>query len=295
MPSDGRLFFIEDGKHVRVIQDGSLLPDAASSANPLPRYPASSSTRNSRARGTSTSVSSNPDPMAVASLSVVRYREVGNALGEGAVIVAGLPFVVGRDASLAVDADRRLYVALPATAVGDPRADRYAGMVLRFEDDGTAVRADGAAAPVFSPGYSEPTSLVWSREGNRLWLAGRDAAWTGTLASLSLDAATPRSAVPERIASPRTPRSRTSPFRSQPLVDVTAMYTRLPFSLMSRRRIRVVATPGGIVTTPWIAPNELGDRVVGAAGGVRDNDLFLLLTGQGDPTTLSSRIVRLRR
>jgi hypothetical protein len=55
----------------------------------------------------------------------------------------------------------------------------------------------------------------------------------------------------------------------------------------------MVPTPGGMALAPWIAPNEMGDRIVAALGGASDSDLYVATTGVGSPAI--SRIVRLRR
>ena len=54
---------------------------------------------------------------------------------------------------------------------------------------------------------------------------------------------------------------------------------------------RIVTTPGGMIATPWIAPNEIGDRIVAAVGGASDNDLYVATSGAES----SAQIVRLRR
>ena len=164
--SDRRLLFIEDGQRVRIVEDDVLAPEpaltAAASAvlTGLVLDPAFADTRLVYVGVVEESSGGNRQ------LSIVRYREVANALGEGAVIVAGLPLPATGTPSLAVDAARRLYVAMPAAPPGDPRPDRYAGMVLRFESDGTAVRDDGVDAPIFSRGYAQPTALAWTGMGN---------------------------------------------------------------------------------------------------------------------------------
>ena len=194
------MFFIENGKHIRLIDRDELVPqpalsaDAAATLIGLVLDPGFADTGfvyvgvvRQRAGGGR-------------ELDIVRYREVANTLGEGAVIVAGLPLPANGDASLAVDAVRRLYVAMPAAPGSDSRAARYAGMLLRFESSGLAVQDDGAGAPVFSPGYAQPTSLAWIGAGNELWLAGAGADGVGSLTRIPLTRQPAEFSAPERIA-----------------------------------------------------------------------------------------------
>ena len=221
-------------------------------------------------------------------------------LGEGAALVAGLPLPAVGDASLAIDSARRLYVAMPAASVSD-RASRYAGMVLRFEGDGMAVRDDGPGAPVFSSGYAQPTSLAWTGAGNELWLAGTGADWAGTLARLSLDRSSSSSrTVPEGVnLAANSVVVGLSPVEA---ITSAARTTGARADLMLIDEAggvsQITAAPGGKAATAWIGPNALGGRVVAAIrgpGSRNTDDIHLAVVSGEEPSTTSSQIIRLRR
>lgn len=261
---DGRVLFIENGQHVRVIEGDRLVGAAALSAErgstlaALALDPAFGDTGFVFVGIISGGADGDRQ------MDVVRYREVANILGEPAVVIAGLPLPAIGDASLTVDAARRLYVAMPA-ASGAAHAERYAGMVLRFEHDGTAVHGDGADAPVLSPGYAQPTSLSWIGARNELWLAG---AGEGDAARIT------------RI-----------PLSSRALSDADA-------SLMlvddAGGVFHLAVTANGFSTNPWIAPDALGGAVTSAVSDASESDVYLAIRDGNEPVD-ASRIVRLRR
>jgi hypothetical protein len=269
---DGRVLFIENGQHVRVIDDDRLIASPALSVNAdstiaaLALDPFFEQTRLVYLGV----VTRNAD--GGRQLDVVRYREVANQLGERAVVVAGLPLSDAGDAALAVDAARRLYVALPGVAGDTARAERYAGMVLRFENDGSSVRGDGGDAPVFAPGYVQPTSLAWASPGSEVLLVGRDADGVGAITRLSVSPAE------DARASNRPAGAAPGVF----VVDEAGAVFRF--------------SPNGEVTlTPWIAPNELGGVVTSVTGDSAGLDTYLAIDAGSNQTNRPSRIVRLRR
>jgi glucose/arabinose dehydrogenase len=217
-------------------------------------------------------------------------------LGERAAIVAGLPLPMVGDAALAIDAAGRIYVAMPAAPSSDPRAARYAGMVLRFESDGSTVGDDGADAPVLSRGYAQPTALAWSGAGDDLWLAGTDAEWTGTLARLPLNRASAGpAAVPESVSLPAgstaVSLSALEP-TAGPTPDTAA--EAAVFVVDEAGGVsQVTASPDGMTTTPWIAADQLGGRIVAVSQGAAGELLLVVTTGE--PAAVSSQIIRLRR
>jgi hypothetical protein len=100
--------------------------------------------------------------------SVMRFRELNDSLGEGAVVVGGLPVRGNRDPAFAVDGKGRIYVALPSD---DTRDHPYAQAILRFAADGSA---DGSRefSPVLTRGLAEPVALDW--DGFSMWAVGSD-------------------------------------------------------------------------------------------------------------------------
>jgi hypothetical protein len=294
---DGRVLLIEDGKHVRVIDDDVLVLEPALTAAAsealvgLVLDPRFADTRFVYVGVVEATADGRRE------LNVVRYREVANVLGERAVIVAGLPLPMVGDAALAIDAAGRIYVAMPAAPSSDPRAARYAGMVLRFESDGSTVGDDGADAPVLSRGYAQPTALAWSGAGDDLWLAGTDAEWTGTLARLPLNRASAGpAAVPESVSLPAgsTAVSLSVPEPIAGPTPDTAAEAAVFVVDEAGGVSQVTVTPDGMTTTPWIDADELGGRVVAVGGGAVDGGLLLAVTAR-EPASASSQIIRLRR
>jgi len=191
---DGRIFFVQDERSIRVvdaaglIDEPALIADAAGVtfadmvldaqfARTRIAYVAEVVTRADRGR----------------ELNIARYREVGNVFGERAVIIAGLPMSPSGAPALAVDSSHRLYVALPADQF---LSDPYEGMVLRFENDGSVPDGNRAHSPVFARGYAEPVSLEWDAARGALWLSGRSAGAQAPIARLPVD-----DGAPERLSS----------------------------------------------------------------------------------------------
>ena len=181
---DGRLFFVDaGGMHIRVIANDTLMPHAALTADGTTRLaglvldPGFDRNRFVYVGEVETHANGGRE------LSIVRYREIASVLAEGAAIVTGLPLPPNVDAPFTIDGAGRLYVAMPG---GSSAGSLYAGMVLRFENDGSVPRDSRGGSPVFAHGYARPTWLVWSSAHNELWLAGLGADWDGSLARLAL-------------------------------------------------------------------------------------------------------------
>ena len=177
---DGRLFFVEGGRYVRVIDDGTLLPDSALalSSDPASRIVGlAADTAFDRTRAFFVAWTETTGA-GVTLVNITRYREVNNSLGEGAQIVTGLSIPADARVPLAVDADGLLYAALP----GDSDAARnraaqaaFAGVVLRFDRDGLTPRANPRPSPIVSNGYAQPTALAIDAINRRVWLGGLSA------------------------------------------------------------------------------------------------------------------------
>jgi len=185
---DGRLLVIEDRQRIRIISDDTLVAEPALEAADDrtqfasfvldPDFP-----RNRFAYVGQ--VTKGADGRR--ELNIVRYREVGNVLAEAAVIVPGLQLAPSGEVPIAIDASRRIYVAMPGMSGTSGTAPAYAGMILRFESDGTVAPESPTGSPLFSRGYARPGSLVWVAAGNELWLSGTDAEWAEPIARLPLD------------------------------------------------------------------------------------------------------------
>lgn len=92
---------------------------------------------------------------------LVRYREVGGALGEAATLLDGVPASAEQPgAALRFGPDGKLYAA-------------FEGSVLRLNADGTTPRDQQSGSPTFAKGARKPRGLDWDTDG-RLWIADRD-------------------------------------------------------------------------------------------------------------------------
>ena len=104
---------------------------------------------------------------------VVRYREVGNTLGEPAVILDRVGAADIHDgARVRFGPDRKLYVTMGDTAVPPTAQDlgTLTGKILRINDDGS-VPGDNpfAGSPIFSYGHRNPQGLDWHPVTGEPW------------------------------------------------------------------------------------------------------------------------------
>jgi hypothetical protein len=254
-----RVYFIEAGRDIRVLANGVLLSRPVFSA---PQATTISSlavdTQYESNRLVYAALASETDGRHA--LQVVRYRDVGNVLGEAAIIVADLP-VASPEARIAFGPDRHLYVAMPATSADSTlRAGPYDGLVLRFNEDGTVPRGARGSSPVFGRGYRRPTSL--DAGPSRLWIAGTGGIGSG-LAWVDVAQHTrewPR--VPEALGMART-------LEATPQISAvsavhhsegaTVLYTTLGPPSLRRLEVRsVTAAPTAHDRLPLPSPS--GDR-----------------------------------
>jgi hypothetical protein len=165
-----RIYFVEDSRDVRVLANRSLV------TRPVLRAPEGTTISG---LATDTNYESNRLVYAALttatdgghSLQVVRYRDVGGALGQAAIIVPDLP-VASSGARIAFGSDRRLYVAMPRRSRDSPssRDDPYDGFVLRFSEDGTVPHTARGSSPVYAHGFANPTALLAG--STQLWFVG---------------------------------------------------------------------------------------------------------------------------
>jgi glucose/arabinose dehydrogenase len=104
---------------------------------------------------------------------VVRYREVGNTLGEAAVILDRVPAADIHDgARVRFGPDRKLYVTMGDTAAPPTAQDlgTLAGKILRLNDDGS-VPGDNPlpGSPIFSYGHRNPQGIDWHPVTGEPW------------------------------------------------------------------------------------------------------------------------------
>jgi hypothetical protein len=173
---DGRLFFTERQSSVRVLVETRLAQEPALHSDEV--------------RGRISDLSLHPGflinrfvyvawvsdvPDRDRELQVVRYREVGNQLGEAATVIASIPLPCSGEPKMGFGPDSKLYIAVPgpdnSSCAG--RREPYDGLVLRFNEDGTVPRDNRLGSPIFSAGHPQPTALAWDPSRSQLWISGR--------------------------------------------------------------------------------------------------------------------------
>jgi aldose sugar dehydrogenase len=104
---------------------------------------------------------------------LVRYREVGDRLGERVVLLDRVPASARPSAALGLGPDGRLYVAfdLPAATGRTAAAASYSGKILRLNTDGTTPEDQPAGVPVFAADFQSPRGLDWHPVTGKLWAA----------------------------------------------------------------------------------------------------------------------------
>ena len=173
---DGRLLITERPGRVRVYQNGSLLAEPALTLSDvftngesgflgIAVHPAFATTRLVYLAYTATSARG---PV----LRVARYREVGNRLGEGVVLLDEVPAAnIHNGARVKFGPDGRLYVSLGDVAVPSVAQDVASlnGKILRLNDDGTSAPGNRFSSPVYSFGHRNPQGMDWHPVTGDLW------------------------------------------------------------------------------------------------------------------------------
>jgi glucose/arabinose dehydrogenase len=175
---DGRLFFTERPGRVRVYQNGQVLAAPALTLDDVAAV----------GEGGLLGLAVHPDFAAnhfvylayVARLAsgaretrVVRYREVGNTLGERAVLLDRIGAADIHDgARVKFGPDGKLYVSMGDTAQPSTAQDLgvLTGKILRLNDDGS-VPTDNPfpGSPIYSYGHRNPQGLDWHPANGELW------------------------------------------------------------------------------------------------------------------------------
>ena len=177
---DGRLLIAERAGLVRVVRDGRLLSESAVSladtigANGQllaialdPQFD-----RN----GFVYTIYTAPDRSGAAAFTLARLREVGDTLGDRAVLLDAAPASSSEpSAALRFGPDGKLYAAYDdggnARSSGDPAS--LNGKILRLNADGTMPADARGATPVYMGTFGSPVAIDWDPPSSTLWVADR--------------------------------------------------------------------------------------------------------------------------
>ncbi len=165
---DGRLWFTERPGRVRILQGGQLLAEPAltlsdvytegeSGVLGMAMHPAFAS--NGFVYIVYTAPSSG-GPVG----RLVRYRAVGNSLGEAAVLLDDIPASnIHNGSRLRFGPDGALYMTFGDHAAPSTAQDLAAlnGKILRLNADGTTPRDNPFGSPVWSWGHRNPQGIDW--------------------------------------------------------------------------------------------------------------------------------------
>lgn len=181
---DGRLFYVDEGRSVRLITPWSVaatplvVADAGITLNQVVVDPAFAESGFIWVSETVLHADESRE------FRIARYRVREKTAGERVVVLSGIPLPAAANAVLTIDASRRIYVAVP----GQPAGDSHRGTVLRFNADGTAPEHSPADWPIL-PGIAFPTGIASDLAGGVVWVSGSDhpAAWS--VVSIPLDGA----------------------------------------------------------------------------------------------------------
>ena len=168
---DGRVLIVEDGRRIRIFDGHNLLDDAALDASQNVTFIGVAVNPALEPRGRVYVEEAERRDDGTRDLRIVRYRDVQNTLGDPAVIVAGIRLPEVADAPFTVDPKGRIFVAMPQIG-SDGKSS--AAVLLGFESDGGALRANRAASPTVSWAPYKPTAIAWDDRGQQLWLTGSD-------------------------------------------------------------------------------------------------------------------------
>jgi glucose/arabinose dehydrogenase len=165
---DGRLFVSERPGRVRILQNGTLLPDPAltltdvftrdeSGILGLALHPSFAANRLVYLVYTASGAAG---PIA----RLVRYREVGSVLGEPAVLLDDVRAAnIHNGSRLRFGPDGLLYVTFGDVAAPSVAQDLSSlnGKILRLAVDGTTPAGNPYASPVWSWGHRNPQGIDW--------------------------------------------------------------------------------------------------------------------------------------
>ena len=167
---DGRIFISERSGRIQIFRDGRVRPASAPSAAvdagdhrgvlALALDPEFAKTGYLFAADT-----------AAGQFRLVRYRTVGDTLGERVTLLDGIEAAAAPSATLRFGPDRKLYLGLDDG--GDPSRPgdlgSFNGKVLRLNADGTTPPDQAGGTPVYALNVNQPRGMDW--DGTTLWIA----------------------------------------------------------------------------------------------------------------------------
>ena len=168
--ADGRLFFVDRGRRLRVVgrtglaRESVLIADRATTLHHVALDPTFA--ESGWIWISETQMSSNGQR----TFALVRYRVVKNRAGQRTEILSGLTLPPSGNALFAIGESGQVYVAVPGSREA---SQPYWGAVLRFNPDGS-VPEDRAGLPVIGTGYTFPQAISLEPLTERVWLSGTD-------------------------------------------------------------------------------------------------------------------------
>lgn len=106
-------------------------------------------------------------------LTISRFSELDNRLGQGRTLLAGLSLPEATDPVIALDGEDRVYVAFPRASETSGVSEPYGGLILRFGPSGMVPWQTGQNSPRFANGFSVPTAIADESSRQRVWISGR--------------------------------------------------------------------------------------------------------------------------
>jgi glucose/arabinose dehydrogenase len=207
----GRVYFVEGGHYIRVVAGAELLADPAlavdRATDRLIALAVDASFATTRLVWAAWLDESAPRAR---TLSVARFRDVNNRLGQRAIVVADLPVPASGDPKVAWDEGGQIFIAMPASSP-DERRDPYDGSILRLAPDGSVPAGSGQRSPVLMQGFDRPTAMAADPVTHQVWVVAGETgrisrmASSSSVASVSAQVVAVRDAAVVSVAPSRDP------------------------------------------------------------------------------------------
>ncbi len=239
---------------------------------------------------------------------LVRYREVGNTLAEGAVLLDDIPASgIHNGSRVRFGPDGKLYMTMGDAADPSVAQDLAAlnGRIFRLNDDGTTPRDNPLASPVYWYGHRNPQGIDWHPSSGELWetehgatgndevnriVAGRNYGWP------EIEGGESRAGMetPVRFYSPAIAPSGASFYRGQSFPAFRNDFFFATLRGQHLHRVRLDASFRRVVAEERLLENRFG-RLRDVVSGP-DGAIYLATNnrdGRGDPAAEDDRILRL--